>query len=128
MKTLEIDVLVLEDSLERYKCFKKYSGNSVIVDNPNDCLNNIKSSDKVSELWLDHDLGEGSVGDSGLCGMDVVNYLISNKESVSIKSIYIHSMNPYPSQMMFEKLKSAGYNTMLYPFNILKAKIDTLVK
>jgi hypothetical protein len=37
-------------------------------------------------------------------------------------------MNPYPSQVMFEKLKSAGYMVNLYPFNIFKAKLDNFLR
>jgi hypothetical protein len=125
---LEIDTLVLEDSYERKKYFIKFNPKSIVVDNPRDCLSSIKSAKKINQLWLDYDLGEGRSLGSSECGMDVVDYLVNNKESVHISEVFIHSMNPYPSQVMFEKLKSAGYMVNLYPFNIFKAKLDNFLR
>lgn len=122
---MDIEVLVLDDSYERKKYFMKFNSKSVIVNTSRDCLSNIKSAKKINQLWLDYDLGEkiGFINPNG-SGMDVVDYLISNKDFINISEIFIHSMNPYPSKVMFEKLKSVGYKVNLYPFNIFKAKLD----
>lgn len=124
-----IDVLVLEDSEERHKYFYKYCKDSKILESAKTCIDMIRESEKINELWLDHDLGGLTYVDSNLeeCGMEVVRFLSLNDYSKNINKVFIHSMNGTANRVMFEDLKKHGYNAILYPFHILRANIDNYV-
>jgi hypothetical protein len=125
-KEMQISNLVLEDSMERVKLFKKYDLKLVHVEHVKDCIEQIELAEVIETLWLDHDLG-GQIyvkSESKDCGFEVVRYLQKHDHKAKIKQIHVHSHNGYAAPYMTQDLQAAGYNVRQYPFHQFKLNFE----
>lgn len=115
-------IVVLEDSIARMKTFRKYAPKCIHVATVEDCITAIRNMPKITELWLDHDLGGKSfvMSQSKECGFEVVRFLQEHNYTDTIEKIFVHSMNGYANVFMRDDLAAAGYNVTLMPFVIFK--------
>ena len=103
-----MNVLVLDDSLERLKTFKtNLIGHSVTtVETAKDAINELVQND-YNIVFLDHDLGGQAFVKSGDgTGFEVAEWL-SNHPDRKPKQIVIHSFNPTGAQNMKNVLPEA---------------------
>lgn len=110
------NILIIEDSLDRIRQFKKNftNANITFVDNVNDSIETIKTEKAFDYIFFDHDLGENG-GDS----IDVAKWLDSNQKDNMPKHIYIHSANPVGSLNIKRYLQKSILSPMVW-----KNKID----
>jgi hypothetical protein len=120
-------ILFLDDSAQRWYNFQSKVPSAWRVATAEECIKTIKEWPKIDWLFLDHDLGGETWVDTSRedCGMEVVRFLCEQIERVnSIHNIVVHSHNISAAEEMFNKLKDAGYNVKLVPFNNLIKSIN----
>lgn len=103
-----MNVLVLDDSLERLKMFRQnLKGHSVTtVETSKDAITQLAQND-FDTLFLDHDLGGQAFVKSGDgTGFEVAIWLAKNPDRKP-KQIVIHSFNPTGAQNMKNVLPEA---------------------
>lgn len=105
-----VNILILEDDIERQRQFKMNFKNCNITftDNANDAISEL-SQNEFEYLLLDHDLGCKSNG----TGFDVAKWLFNN-DFKKPKFIYIHSANPVGSKNMQNYLPKAVLAPMIW--------------
>jgi CheY-like chemotaxis protein len=102
-----MNILVLEDNIERQKAFtKKFNENTLVfVETANDAIEKLKSQ-KWDCLFLDHDLGEETEDSNPGNGYEVAQWLANHAEHKP-NEIIIHSANPVGSTRMKSELPEA---------------------
>jgi CheY-like chemotaxis protein len=110
-------VLILEDDPSRQNTFLNAYPGAIIVDSA------VTAIERLGEEWdlifLDHDLGRGSMPDSGRedCGYEVVRHILEHQpQHLRGARFIVHSANPIRSRIMAEDLQRAGYATEHKPF------------
>jgi hypothetical protein len=112
--------LILDDEHERIRRFKQKNVGATIH-----AAYTAAEAIKLLEerqyglIMLDHDLTEEHYqnleGFQGAgTGMEVVKWLVENKEVGYNPTIVVHSMNPYAGPKMVEILKSAGFHITVH--------------
>lgn len=105
-----MNILFLDDDLNRCKKFKSNFPIAVITHTAVDCINELKNNPDI--VFLDHDLeGVFCNSEDKNTGMEVVRFLCKNKVDVKI---VVHSMNYLAYPIMIEKLKNYGYELSSY--------------
>ena len=121
-----MNILFLDDNTERLANAKKFINNVISLSSENEIVKTTNAEDTILKLehyafdtvFLDHDLGGEVYVDSGRedCGMEVVRWLVANKQN-NIKVIIVHSWNTVAGAEMVKKLLDAGYTNVHYiPF------------
>lgn len=124
-KADRLNILVLEDSIERIKYFKEKfkHHNSYFFDNVDDAIEALEllHDKKWDAVFLDHDL-EGKVFVSSNhhnTGYTVAKF-ISERKDIEIGKIIIHSLNPSGASNMKYLLPDA----IVMPFTRLKSSLS----
>lgn len=118
-----MNILFLDDNPDRYTIFNiRHGANNKItwVETAEACINKLKS-EKFDRVCLDHDLG----GDIFVneyeknTGSEVVRYIVNNKESIDLDTLFIiHSFNTTAAIKMEKDLKEAGFEVIRKPFGV----------
>lgn len=111
-----MNILFLDDNLERTKSFKGQVPSAVTVETAQECIDELKKDTKWDYVLLDHDLG-GEVfvqTDREDCGMEVVRWIVSNKPSID--HVVVHSLNHVAAKEMKLSLEEVGYEVIPLPF------------
>lgn len=82
----------------------------------------VAASDKVDELYLDHDLGY-LISDNPIDtkpkemnSKPVVDWIVSHMKPEQLPSIILHTFNFPAAEWMKSKLRTAGFNVVHKPF------------
>lgn len=126
-----LDILVLEDSEERIKWFRKIFGdcNLTFTKDVDEMCDEMRTKD-YDAIFLDRDLGKP---DGGKTGEDVTKVMMEEKLAKKAV-IIIHSFNTYAGIRMYEHLKTYHSERNLYnlPFihmiNLKREHFDILFK
>jgi len=115
-----MNYFILEDNKMRQQWFKEnLKGHRItIVDNVDDAKRILKTS-AYDIIFLDHDLGEGTGGESYYnSGVTIAEFIpkTPNKDT----EIYIHSQNPVGAENMQKILNYNGINSTIIPFGSFK--------
>ena len=104
-------ILILEDSAERIRIFKKYFGGKhdlYIFDQVEDAKKALDSSGPFERIYLDHDLDQRIFVDSDEdnTGYQLAKYIA--KKNVN-SEIILHTLNPYGAERMQAILPEAKH-------------------
>lgn len=116
-----MNVLFLDDSVERTKCFLSQVPSATCVSTAFGCIESLATGD-FDIVFLDHDLGGEVYCDSSRddTGMAVVRLIVDNKPKINL--IVCHSLNPSARVSMCNDLLVAGYEAVERPFAWTNAK------
>lgn len=114
-----MEILFLDDDPYRQAFFRSKVPYATIVDNANDCIEQLKKQ-RWDEVFLDHDLGGEIYQDPNEknSGSEVVRFIVDNGPIIG--KIVVHSMNQPARNKMARDLIDAGYSTRAIPFIRLK--------
>ena len=114
-------ILFLDDDYDRHLKFdldrKKPENEIHHIFLPWECVKRL-SNYEFDEVHLDHDLGTTLDNMGRVFEQDakfVVNWLVAQKKNIPL--IHIHSWNIHGATWMEFKLKEAGYNVTVLPFD-----------
>jgi hypothetical protein len=110
-----MNVLFLDDSVERTKCFKSQVPSAICVSTAVACIESLAAGD-FDVVFLDHDLGDEVYCDSSRAdtGMAVVRWIVDNQPKIDL--IVCHSLNHSARANMCNNLLVAGYEAIERPF------------
>ena len=125
-----MNILFLDDDLDRTKIFLLNVPNAHTAETAMECISVLQSKEKWDYVLLDHDLCGKVFVDSGRedCGMEVVRWIVKNKPI--IKQVVVHSFNSVASKEMILRLRDAGYDAIpvvFYLFNSEKSNIYSIL-
>ncbi len=109
-----MNVLFLDDSLERQKKFRSFYPAAKIVATVSECIQCLREQE-WDIVFLDHDLGGETFVSSYRedCGMEVVRWIVANE--LIIGTIICHSLNEPARIEMVHKLADANYKVFNLP-------------
>lgn len=121
-----MNILFLDDDMERHKYFNKWIPSGHFVAEVNNyestiTLLNIKDKNFYDIMFLDHDLGvEDQMCTPGVnnrykTGTDVAQFIVENDIRPN-KFVVLHSYNPVGVQRMLKILSTAGIKVVCHPF------------
>ena len=104
----EMRVLILEDDKARQRAFKQsFIGDIVEIAETASEVIRLLSSNTWDELYLDHDLGEEQMQESGPgTGYEAAKWLRDNPDRAP-RHVFIHSYNPVGARNMKEQIPYA---------------------
>lgn len=107
-----MNILLLEDDLNRVKKFRAEYPSIQHCDNVDDIINLFNKIEDIEILFLDHDLGGEQMVDSSHynTGTTVAKWLVDNPKNIN--TIVVHSLNPVGRKSMVDIL-SPVYPTVL---------------
>lgn len=110
-----MSMLILEDHGGRIAYFQAMYPTATIVKTAQEAIEKLQSQ-SWNQASLDHDLNGESFVDSSRddCGMEVVRWIVANKPM--IEQIIVHTANRKASELMYDALMQAGYDTVRVPF------------
>jgi CheY-like chemotaxis protein len=112
------NILVLDDDHERLAAFKRnLIGNALtLVSTARDAINQLKLY-KFALIFMDYDLDLHEQLDTAKTGtgMDVVEWIVANKQHFLRTSFIVHSLNPVGGPLMTATLKTAGLRVQAMP-------------
>ena len=102
-------ILILEDSIERIRIFKKYFDKKhklFIFDQVEDAKNAIDHSGPFERIYLDHDLDQRGFVDSDEdnTGYQLAKYIVEKNVDADI---ILHTLNPFGAERMQAVLPNA---------------------
>ena len=114
------NVLFLDDNPVRISRFRSAVPYATIVETAKECIDQIKN-EQWDWIFLDHDLGGEEFVDSSRAdtGMEVVRYLVDNKQERQSPQIVVHSLNTEAREQMCLDLVLAGYEAIPIPFPLI---------
>lgn len=110
-------ILVIEDDRERIEEFTTHLQDHYLefeltapgaIETLQDCY--------FDYIFLDHDLDEENTGIYGE-GIDVVNFIVANKDAYKNTVFILHTMNPVGAENMEKVLKQAGLEVIKLPYS-----------
>ena len=116
------NILIIDDDAFRHTTFTVLYNKHELshVYTYNDALDTLKSN-KFDVVFLDHDLQGAYIEDPILTvektGLDIAIWMTRNL--LEKPKVYIHSMNPVGSRMIFMMLSEAGFPVTITPFHLL---------
>lgn len=119
-----MNILFLDDNVERQKAFKRKIPSATLVSTAQECIEALGSGEEWDMVFLDHDLGDETLVDSGRpdCGMEVARWIKENQPF--IRHIIIHSLNHGASKNMESLLIEAQYKTSYIPFTVMIKNLE----
>ena len=128
-----MNILFLDDDPKRVSRFIKFIPTAKIRNTASQIISLIQSTEQTDLLFLDHDLGGEIYVDPRRkdCGMEVVRFLIKNKDEFvpKISKIIVHTHNDKVIRQMTTSLRKVGYNVEQIFFGELNQyRISELVK
>lgn len=126
-KNINMNILFLDDSLERIKQFRSWVPSATIVENASDCIKKLEN-EAWDIVFLDHDLGglEYVATHEKNTGSEVVRWIIGNKPSVG--RFVVHSLNFNAAQGMVADLVRADYDALAVSFITLDEYLPQLIR
>jgi len=110
-------ILFLDDNNNRGSYFMEQHPDATWVKTVEDCIHQLSRDVEWDSIWLDHDLGGGSMVDSSRtdCGMEIVRWMCISP--VKVKFVVVHSHNHGAADTMIKELGNAGYvaHRILFP-------------
>lgn len=124
------NILFLDDNSNRWKEFNKSAGKThkvKWVETAKSCIKALETN-SYDEVFLDHDLGGKTYVNTqdANCGMEVVRYIVKNREKFIDTKFIVHSWNPPAGNEMCDKLCELNLKCCYVPFS--QVVLDIAVK
>lgn len=120
--------LILDDSYDRLRALtgslRKLGEIPVICETVEEAIAKLadkSASEKITSLFLDHDLGDGKS-----TGADFAKWLAAQDRSYG--SITIHSLNPAGAVIMAELVKYKAHIVQVIPYTSLKETLEEMAE
>jgi hypothetical protein len=119
-----MNILFLDDSIERIKKFKSYTPSATVVETAKECIAALTK--EWDYVFLDHDLGGQEMVsiEEDNTGSEVVRWIAKNKPRINL--IVVHSLNFGAAHNMVVALLNMGYAAIAVPFLNLKEFCEKL--
>jgi CheY-like chemotaxis protein len=112
------NIMIIDDDHKRLSAFKQaLIGNALtMVSTAQDAINQLKLY-RFALVFMDYDLDLNGELDAAVTGngMDVVNWIVANKQHFLRTSFIIHSLNSIGAPLMVATLKTAGLHAQEMP-------------